>query len=318
MAAILSLESGEESSRTITESLAKGIADPRLYYATAEDRYYAMEYEASTERGLLKNPSSYARMLREHALDATVRTAIVSIGCGDARTDAELLKKLDGATHETSFLGVDLSRGMLENAASRLRQATFPWSLLHADFLRKTSRKEIDDATADAKRRIFLFLGNTFSNATPEETVPALGSSLRRDDYLLFDIFTRTGTTAKDDDALREMYWKDFTTPSERAFMLSPLLELGIDVNHGELKLETAVEPETRALQLTFRFVFTRTVTATYAGQSFTFAAGDGLRLFQFHVYDVEGLLAYLDEHNLQSVCVRQEGREALILARCS
>lgn len=231
---------------------------------------------------------------------------LIGLGCGGGQKDTALLARLRQAGKEVFYTPSDVSTAMVLVARQAALQVVpeancFPlvcdlataqdlpalW-LASLDPLRPGAIDAPGPATAAA--RVFTFLG-MIPNFEPEIILPRLASLIRAEDYLLLSANLAPGNDyAAGVERVLPLYDNDLT----RAWLLTFLLDLGVEPADGELRFSVEQGPSPPGLKrIMARFHFVRRRVMGIGSEQFEFRAGESVQLF-FSYRHTPGLIRTL------------------------
>jgi len=248
---------------------------------------------------------------------------VLGLGCGGGQKDTRLLKLLRERGRQVSYTPSDVSTAMVlvarEAAMSAVTEANcFPFvcDLATADDLPEVL------VTHHASRmtplpRLITFFGMV-PNFEPEEILPKLAPLVRPGDWLLFSANLAPGP---DYAAGVQRVLPQYDNPLTRDWLLTFLLDLGVERGDGELRFE--IEDGTDANELkkiVARFHFTRPRRIEIVGEGFDFRPGDAFQLFFSYRYTPARVRSALAREGLEvsdSWITMSEEEGVFLVKRC-
>jgi uncharacterized SAM-dependent methyltransferase len=224
---------------------------------------------------------------------------VIGLGCGGGQKDSRLLKLLKARGKETFYTPCDVSTAMVLTARKTAlailpEKNCFPFvcDLATADDLPAVfnSRFTIHDS------RIATFFG-MIPNFEPQEILPKLASLVRQKDFLLFSANLAPGKNYADG---MEKILPQYDNLQTRDWLMTFLLDLGIEKRDGELKFEIATG-DFGLKRFVANFDFKRARQIEVEGELFNFKSGEKIRLFFSYRYTPELVVKILARNKLEA-----------------
>jgi len=246
------------------------------------------------------------------------RAHVIGLGCGGGRKDAQLLGQLHAAGKQTIYTPCDVSVAMVlvarNTALSALpEEKCFPLvcDLHSSDDLPAV----VESHGSEGSARLITFFG-MIPNFEPAQILPKLATLLRAEDSLLFSANLAPGP---DYAAGVQRILPQYDNPLTRDWLMTFLLDLGVEHVDGELRFSIKEFPEgsgLRRVEANFHFVSSRMVEIE--GEKFEFRGGEAVRLFFSYRYTAELVRDLLARQGIE---VRQDwiaasGEEGVFLCR--
>ena len=244
------------------------------------------------------------------------RVHVIGLGCGGGQKDTRLLKLLKASGREIFYTPCDVSTAMVlvarQTALAVLPEKNcFPFvcDLATVGDLPAVlnSRSAIHDS------RIATFFG-MIPNFEPQEILPKLAALLRPKDFLLFSANLAPG---KDYAAGMEKILPQYDNPQTRDWLMTFLLDLGVEKNDGQLKF-TIEDGGLGLKRFVANFCFKRAQQIKIENHIFKFEVGEKIRLFFSYRYTPELVAKILARHKLE-VCeqwIAKSEEEGVFLCR--
>ncbi len=271
----------------LCESLRMRRMNHKFHYDTPKQtvRWLRLHEAFSPAR---KDPSCLAAYEKAFAavaenLSEADTVEIVSLGCGGGQKEAQLIQTIQRfhSKIKLRFVPVDVSAGLAltsREAAINVGVPStqcFPFvmDLALADDWKKALAPVLDEKA----RRIITFFG-MMPNFTSGSVLPQLAALLRPDDLLLVSANLAPGTDyAKGVEQILPLYENILT----RKWLLSVLLDLGVERADGKLEFQICHCPENSGLlRIQSDFVFERKCVISFAGKEWNFQPGERFQLF--------------------------------------
>lgn len=240
---------------------------------------------------------------------------LIGLGCGGGQKDTRLLKLLKAAGRQIFYTPSDVAVAMVLTAR-RTALAVCPDKNcfpLVCD-LETPSDLPVVFATPAARRasRIITFFG-MIPNFEPSLILPKLASLVRPKDILLFSANLAPG----DDYAAGvNKILPQYDNAPTRDWLLTVLLDLGIEKNDGELRF--GIENKNGLKRIVASFHFKRPRHVEIENDVFAFKRGEAIRLFFSYRYTPERVRKALSAHKLE-VCeqwIAASDEEGVFLCR--
>ena len=241
---------------------------------------------------------------------------VIGLGCGGGHKDTRLLKLLKARGKKIFYTPCDVSAAMVLTARQTAlavlpEENCFPFvcDLATADDLPAAfnSRFTIHDS------RIVTFFG-MIPNFEPQEILPKLAALVRPEDFLLFSANLAPG---KNYAAGMKKVLPQYDNEQTRGWLMTFLLDLGIEKTDGELRFEIA--PGGFGLKrLAASFYFKRARRIEIESEAFHFKSGEKIRLFFSCRYTPERVRTILAKFKLE-VCeswIAKSEEEGVFLCR--
>ena len=317
--AIHTSQSPENVRRDLLESLRTRRVNHKFHYDSVKqtNKWLALHQVHSPSRNDRDCAATYNRAFASAAKAIKSKAVhLVGLGCGGGQKDTRLLKLLKSAGKAISYTPSDVSVAMTL-VAQQAARAVLP--------VEKIFPLVCDLATADdlssvfthrpspTAYRLITFFG-MIPNFEPDDILPKLAALVRRGDSLLFSANLAPG---HDYEAGVKKILPQYDNELTRDWLLTFLLDLGVERSDGELifKAERGVGALRRIVA---RFRFRRTRSLVVEGRTFSFLAGESVRLFFSYRYTPELVRAELAKHRLL-VCdqwITKSEEEGVFLCR--
>lgn len=260
----------------------KWLALHQIYSPSRHDENVRAIYEQSFEAAAAKIKSK--------------RVHVVGLGCGGGQKDTRLLKLLKSQGKEIFYTPCDVSSAMVLTARQTAlavlpEKNCFP---LVCDLAVSNDMPTVFNSSI-AGVRMFTFFG-MIPNFEPQEILPKLASLIRPGDSLLFSANLAPGRNYS---AGMDKIFSQYNNELTRAWLMTFLLDLGIETADGELRFE--IENATGGLKrIVANFYFSRSRQIEIDSAIFKFAAKEKIRLFFSYRYTSKLLEKSLVRHGLK------------------
>jgi uncharacterized SAM-dependent methyltransferase len=220
---------------------------------------------------------------------------VLGLGCGGGQKDTRLLKLLTASGWEISYTPCDVAAAMVLTARQTAltvvpAENCFPFvcDLAAADDLSVT--------IASRPPSLITFFG-MIPNFEPQVILPKLASLMRPQDWLLFSANLAPGS---DYAAGVEKILPQYDNSPTREWLLTFLLDLGVERSDGELQLKIEEDAVNGLRRVTASFHFARPRRIEIEAEHFEFAAGDAVRMFFSYRYTPGRACEILARHGLE------------------
>ncbi len=233
--------------------------------------------------------------------DKLQKLAFVLLGCGKV-LERDLIKTLHDEGHNLHFIGVDSSHAMLELANENLKDYDFDKMLICADFTEDNFTTEINRVIGSFDKRLFAFLGGTFSVFIPTDIVDTLANIVTDNDMLWVEVLLREDMTERNN----LMLFKHFAKRLERSTRIRndayPIEKMGIPFENGEMTLETIKEPAVGAINFKYVFLMKKKTRIHFRNEMITLLPDEKIELLNIRAYDSEKLVNFFEEHGFKFI----------------
>lgn len=222
---------------------------------------------------------------------------VLGLGCGGGQKDTRLLKILAASGKEAFYTPCDVATAMVLVA----RQTALTVVSVEKCFPFVCDLAAADDLPAlllTPHASLITFFG-MIPNFEPTAILPKLASLVRSQDWLLFSANLAPGT---DYAAGVEKILPQYDNLPTREWLLTFLLDLGVECNDGELHFEIEEDTGSGLHRVTSNFHFIRSRRIEIEADRFEFRAGDRLRMFFSFRYTPSRVQKNLARHGLEVV----------------
>jgi uncharacterized SAM-dependent methyltransferase len=281
--AIHASQSPENVRRDLLESLRTRKVNHKFHYDSVKQtqKWLALHQAFSPSRTDADCAATYDRSFAAVAARIEARRVhLIGLGCGGGQKDTRLLKLLRDSGRETCYTPADVSTAMVLEARQTAlavvpEQDCFP---LVCDLGTADDLPAVLDALPAANvARLIAFFG-MIPNFEPQVILPRLAALVRPADYLLFSANLAPGPEyAAGVQRILPLY----DNAPTRDWLMTFLLDLGVEANDGELRFATEDDPAGSGLKrVAAYFQFARQREIRVDAQRFLFPAGEEIRLF--------------------------------------
>jgi uncharacterized SAM-dependent methyltransferase len=311
----------ENVRQDLLESLRTRKVNHKFHYDSVKQtaKWLALHQAYSPSRTDADCEATYDRAFTDvvRAIKAG-RVHVIGLGCGGGQKDARFLKRLKPRSREIFYAPCDVSTAMVlvaRKAASHIvpENQCFPFvcDLASADAL-PASLKQLSPPRTT---RVFTFFG-MIPNFEPQIILPRLASIVGPRDTLLFSANLAPGP----DYALGlKRILPQYDNPLTRDWLMTFLLDLGVERNDGEMRFRVEEGPARSGLKrIVARFHFAKTRRIKLDSRAFEFRAGDAIQLFFSFRYTPELIRRTLAKHRLavQAEWITESEEEGVFLCR--
>lgn len=266
----------------------KWLAVHQVYSPSRNDVDCAATYYRSFEKAAARMPAGPVH--------------VIGLGCGGGQKDSSLLKLLRGGGREIFYTPCDVSTAMVlvarQTALSALpEQNCFP---LVCDLVSAADLPGVlaEHGPAEASRLITFF--GMIPNFEPEMILSQLAALVRPSDWLLFSANLAPGADYLS--GVRRVL-PQYDNPPTRDWLMTILLDLGIERSDGEMRFQIEADPAgTDLKRIMASFHFTRGRRIQIEGDEVVFNQGDAVRLFYSYRYPPALVGGLLQRHGLEVV----------------
>ena len=302
------------SEQELKKEIYKHFKEYKVFKQTAfyVDKGACMYYDLSPDKKphLLALQEKYYPFLKKYCCQGGEgkRVAIISLGCGNAKKEKDILDKIYEDGYNFLFYGVDSSEGMVDLAEKELAGSKFDYKLACADFSKEDFISELKEELSEFDFRLYAFIGCTFGNVEQDYMADILYDMLNEGDKLWMEVAVRSEINERGDITLFERYLKYLDQGVRRDFYFRPLKEIGIPYENGEMFLSMVKEENLNDLKFIFRFKVLKKTVVCFDGRTVTLLPGTVVDLITIRVYDPDGLVNFFKERNFKFIAKECNG----------
>jgi len=283
----------------------KWLALHQIYSPSRNDKNVRAIYEQSFQAAAAKIKSKMVH--------------VIGLGCGGGQKDTRLLKLLKSRGKEIFYTPCDVSTAMVLTACQTALavlpgENCFPFvcDLATIKALSETVGLARCAVPTDAIQLVTFF--GMIPNFEPREILPKLAPLIRPEDFLLFsaNLASKKNYAA----GIKKILLQYDNAPS-RDWLMTFLLDFGIEKSDGELKFEIATG-NFGLKRFVANFHFKRARQIGIEDEFFNFKSGEKIRLFFSYRYTPELVRKILGKHKLE-VCeqrIAKSQEEGVFLCR--
>jgi len=318
----------EKVRRDLLESLRTRRVNHKFHYDSVKQtqKWLALHQAYSPSRTDADCAATYDRSFAAAAARIEARRVhLIGLGCGGGQKDTRLLKLLQDSGRETCYTPADVSTAMVLEArqaalAVMPEESCFP---LVCDLGSAQDLPEVLDAMPvgrgqpggppDAGARLITFFG-MIPNFEPQVVLPRLAGLMRPADYLILSAnLAPCADYAAGVQRILPLYDNSLT----RDWLMTFLLDLGVESNDGELRFVVEDDPAGSGLKrVAAYFRFERPREIQVDAERFLFPAGESIRLFFSWRHTPAVVRRLLGEHGLSVLdeWITKSGEEGVFL----
>ncbi len=261
-------------------------------------------YKAYSDGQIDPNAVSHFDFIWKH-MNKNKRLAIISLGCGDASQEKELLVELKKSWFDFTYFWVDISRKMLNLAIKNLEDLDIEKRFVLADTMSEHFRQEISGMTKNYDSRFFCFLWRTFCNTNQTNSTDSFYNLLNKEDYLWFDVYTRDNDDSQTNLKIFNRYNEYILNPENKKkinFQFSVLKWLWVKQSDGKFVLEMKKEPSIGTLVFSFSYLFSKKVIISFRNEKVHILPWESVELYDIRNYYAPKLLDFFKQHDFKKV----------------
>lgn len=232
---------------------------------------------------------------------------VVSVASGQGTKDLHLLTALTESSRPISYLPVDSSIMLLEQACGQAAERGIAHRGVKADLTRAEHLEGLRPASG-TPQRVLLLLGNTLGAFDPLAALTSVRSLMQAEDVILVD-----GELGSDDQTRA-----GYDNPANRTFAFAPLRSIGLGESDGKLVFEVIEDLRPGLHRLGKYFELTRSVNLTVAGVPLQFQSGERIRMSHSGKYNRQAFIHLLEQAGLFPLqeFLSDDERFLMVLAR--
>jgi L-histidine N-alpha-methyltransferase len=311
----------EQVRRDLIESLRRRRVNHKFHYDSVKQtqKWLALHAAYSPSRVDARTAALYDR-----GFDAVARQRlpkcvhVVGLGSGGGRKDTRLLRRLRRRGSIVSYTPCDVSAAMVlvarQTALSVVKDEQcrpLVCDLAAARDLTGVFGRLIPPDAA----RLFTFFG-MIPNFEPGLILRRLAALVGPEDYLLLSANLAPGSNY--DRGMRRIL-PQYDNPLTREWLMTFLLDLGVERKDGELQFEIQSDPAASGLKrVVTEFRFSRSLELRVHTRRFRFRPGERIRLFFSYRHTPARLRKLLRRHGLRVLrqWISRSGEEGVFLLR--
>jgi len=205
---------------------------------------------------------------------------VLGLGCGGGQKDTRLLKLLAASGREISYTPCDVASAMVL-VARQTALAVVPEEKCFPFVCDLAAADDLSAVFVARHPSLITFFG-MIPNFEPPVILPKLATLVRPQDWLLFSANLAPGS---DYAAGVEKILPQYDNPPTREWLLTFLLDLGVERSDGELRFKIEEDVVSGLRRVTASFHFARPRRIEIETERFEFAAGDAVQVFFSYRY---------------------------------
>ncbi len=286
--------------RDLLKSLRARQVNHKFHYDSIKQtqKWLALHQVHSPSRNDADCAAVYDRSFEAAAKIKTRRVHVIGLGCGGGQKDTRLLRLLKKGGKDIFYTPSDVSTAMVlmarQTALAVVREENcFP---LVCDLGTANDLPEVlDQYQVSSSSRIFTFFG-MIPNFEPDQILSELASLIRPKDFLLFSANLAPGA---DYHAGLKKILPQYDNALTRDWLMTFLLDLGVERNDGELKL--LIEDGQQGLKrVAAYFQFKKARRLKIEDEQFEFVRGERICLFFSYRHTPDRVHQLLGRHGLK------------------
>jgi len=262
------------------------------------------------------NNDDYLNFFQTNIINQKENIAIISLGCGNAQFEKNILNKVYYDGLKFTYIGVDSSKHMLNLAQDNLLDCKFGKNFICADFGSYNFRSEVGYLINKYDNKLFILAGSTLGNITPTYISDMLANLLNESDHLWIVVALREGVRKEDDFKIFYHYSDYLKESSIKEHYFSPLKRMGVSMEDGQMTLDMEEEKSVGALKFIFSFVPNKKIIVKFREEIITILPEEKIELFNIRAYDKETFINFFKEHDFECVVSESKGNRGQFLFR--
>lgn len=269
-----------------------------LYFGQGVDLYYHSN-SYSTPSLPDWQPEEMVESIKE-IITKDERVGFISLGCGIALRDRDVMRLLEAEGYNFDLIGVDTSISMIEHARRLLSVETFRHELWTEDITSHEFYKRTRETMDRFDKLVFMFMGSTMGNMIQTEIVDTLYNIMLPGHILWFDCVVREAKNKMEDLEFFTTYAKRLTDQDELDFMFYPLQLHGVSQSSGIMVLENLIEESIGVLNFRYSFRFHEPCTIRFLDEYVHFIPPEKIKLLEIRVYHPDTMISYFEQHDFK------------------
>lgn len=315
MEKIISYVSNKELEKEFTKDVRMRNVNQKFFYLDeiSAESYYKTTYK---DRKHLKEKftgQEYFKFLK-NKINPKEKNVFISLGCGNSTPEKDTLKELFKNNFHLNYIGIDISKIMLDMAKNTLRDIRLKKKFVCVDFSEDTFIREIGNLTKEHNKKIAAFVGGTIGNVNQTNIADILFNVLSKGDLLWIEVLTRPDLSMESDMKIFNMYAAYLEDKDEVEFFFHPLKKIGIPFSSGKLNLKTTKEKSVGALLFTFCFTFKEKVVINTHNEIIHLLPDEEIELLGIRVYQPDTLISFFEEHGFTLIDRQAKGNYEQIM----
>ncbi len=260
-----------------------------FYLVNGADSFYSYR-NAEVEQ--IPWREEYEFFLRQSLWTKDQSLGFISLGCGNARPEKQLLRHLHRDGFDISYFGVDSSDAMLALAKATLADESFPKSFVLADFGRPEFITDLHRLTDRFGSRVYAMIGATFGNFDQVFIADLLGRLVSTNDYVYLDVVPMY-QAEEQNGQLRARLSR---LPTNLSRFFDHLLSmLGLSLDQGRVVCLESGDGGLNTMRFTFSFEPITQIRVSCLGSEADLLPGERIELLSIRAYDIDSLKAFME-----------------------
>jgi len=281
-----------------------------IYMGLWAKTYYDSVSSLTTKTPTLYTARNFYRSFIKNKISKDEKIALISLWCGDARQEKDVLKKLYEDKYNIEYFAVDSSKSMLELANDNLKDIWYKKHFLLADIMSVEFKEKVIKIKKDFDKIIVAFLWCTFVNHNQTQIADTLYNMLKKDDLLRFDVFARPDTSQNSDYKIFKIYENILKNEKMLNFFFFALKNLGVSLSDGEIKMITKKEESIWALLINFYFKLKKDLNIKVKDEIIHLRAKQEISLLDVRAYDTETVVKFFEWNEFETIKYETEKQE--------
>lgn len=276
------------------EYLAEFLASRRVpqnlfYLMNGASSFYS--YRNDELKQILWN-EEYDFFVRQSLWTRKQSVGFISLGCGNARPEQLLLRRLHADGYDITYVGVDSSEAMLTMARQTLEAEGFRKSYVMADFGHPDFASDLWKLVGSCDSRVFAMIGATFGNFDQTFIADLLTRLVPPNDYVYLDVVPMY----QEEDLNGGLRARLSRVPANLSRFFDQLLStLGLSLDQGRVVCDESGDGDLRTMRFSFLFEVESKITVACLGNEADLLPGERIELLNIRAYDVESLKLFME-----------------------
>ena len=315
MEKIISYVSNKELEKEFAKDVRVRNVNQKFFYLdkVSAESYYKTAYKDRKHLKMQFAGTEYFKFL-ENNIDPKEKNILISMGCGNAEPEREILKEFLKNNFPFDYIGVDISKPMLNMSKKMLGGVKTTKKFVRADFSEDDFIHGIAGLTKNYDKKIAAFLGLTLGNVNQTNIADILFNVLSEGDLLWIEVLTRPDLSMESDMKIFNRYTAYLKDKDEIKFFFHPLGKIGVPFSSGKLNLKTTQEKSVGALLFTFYFTLKEKVVIDIHNETVHLLPDEEIELLSIRVYQPDTLITFFEEHGFTLINRQAKGSREQIM----
>lgn len=304
MSKIVSYIKDNELEKKFTHSVRERSIEQKFLYTDPESAhdYYKMLEEKKKRMGSVSTTLEDDYALLKKVISKDESFELVSLGCGNAVREYGVLKKLSEEGYTFTYIGVDISKPMLEMAKETLKDIDVSKEFVVSDIANETFKDELGRLTSSRSKKVFAFLGGTLGNVNQTNIADVIYDTLSKGDMLWLEVAIRPDTSMETDMKIFNRYAQYLENDNITSFYFHPLSRIKLPRSSGKIILKSSKESSVGALLFAYYFRIEKKTVITHNNETIHMLPGEEIKLQSNRVYHPETLTKFFIEHEFNLI----------------